>query len=190
MRQHAFTLPRDDLARLAALVGGSWLYVAGETLTHHLNTPVDVIVGTTSGSVSIVSAIAEADFEGEAETYAVLSVTGNVSGFAEAKRKGNVYVHHQREAVKDIRIVRDTVTEVSDGETTWRYVTDVGVVFDLTGGAVAVVKASHHTEMLFVRMGNSAGELDIPDRVIEWDNDLVVQHHSSRQFIPVEDLIG
>jgi hypothetical protein len=49
-----------------------------------------------------------------------------------AKRKGNVYVPHQGESIRDVLIIRDTVTEVSGGETAWEYTADTGVVFDLS----------------------------------------------------------
>jgi hypothetical protein len=189
-RQHSFTFSRDDLIRLAELVGGSWRYVSGKTLTHHLNTPIDVIIGTSGNSVRVVSEIAEADFEGNAEMYAALSVSADVSGLDEAQRKGNVYIHFQREKINDIWIIRDVVTEVSGGELRWEYTTDVGLVFELSGGAVAVVKGSHHTEMLLVRMALSVEQLYLPDRVIEWDDDLTAQHYSSREFIPIEKLFG
>lgn len=88
----------SDPTDLAGLAGGSWLYVAGETLTHP---------------------------------------SPQHSG---AKRKGNVYVQYQGESIKDLLIIRDTVTEVSGGETAWEYTADTGVVFDLSASASAVAE--------------------------------------------------
>jgi hypothetical protein len=77
MRQHSFVFAQGDLTDLAGLAGGSWLYVAGETLTH----PPPQHFG--------------------------------------AKRKGNVHVQHRGETIRDVLIIRDTVTEASGGETAW-----------------------------------------------------------------------
>ncbi len=189
MRQHSFTFASDDLQALRNLVGGEWLYVAGDTLGPDFNTSVDVILGTTSGSVRVVSAIAGADFRyDEPMTYSVLSISNDVSGFEVAKRRGNVYVQHQREQIVDVQIVRETIVEVENGEDSWEYTTDIGIVFVLAKGAVAIAKGSHHTEMLVVRMASTVDELDIPDRTIEWADDLTIQHRSTRQLIPVDEL--
>ena len=61
-------------------------------------------------------------------------------------------------------------------------------MFVLSRGAVAVAKSSHHTEMLLVAMGRTVEDLDIPDRTIEWADDLTVQHRSTREFIPIAHL--
>ena len=37
-------------------------------------------------------------------------------------------------------------------------------------------------------MGRTVEDLDIPDRTIEWADDLTVQHRSTREFIPIAHL--
>lgn len=189
MRRHQFTFTPEDLRRLQALIGGEWLCVAGDTLGPDFNEPEEVIAATTVGAVTVVSDTAEADFQyGERTTYSMLAVSDDISGFEAAKRNGNVYVQHQREQVLDVEIVREVITAREDGEDTWEYTTDVGVVFVLSKGAVAIAKGSHHTEMLAVRMAGSVEDLGIPDRTVEWEDDLTVQYRSTREFIPVDAL--
>jgi hypothetical protein len=48
-----------------------------------------------------------------------------------------------------------------------------GVIFVLDHRAFAIAKGSHHTEMLAVIMGRDAPDLDIPDRRVDWENDLM-----------------
>ena len=183
------TLNQRDLSMLAPLVGARWCFVAGETLTHHLFTPVDVIVETTEGGVRIVSDIYEAGFEGDMNTYAKLSVSDDLSGLNTARRHGNVYVHHGGEVVQDIQVVRDTVMEFETGDLTWAYTTDVAIIFRLSGGAIAVAKASHHTEMLTGGMAPSGSLVEVADRVVEWRDDLVSEHRSSRRFLALSQLL-
>lgn len=188
MRRHQFTFTSEEVARLAALIGAEWLYVAGDTLSPDFNTPVEVVVGTTVDSITIYSEQVPADFEDPDLEYAVLSIRDVEGRFEAAKRSGNVYVHHQHEQILDVQIVRETITEIENGTTMWEYTTDVGVVFVLGKGAIAIAKGSHHTEMLAVRTAGSVEDLDIPDRTVEWEDDLTVQYRSTREFIPVDAL--
>lgn len=175
----------DDLALLRQLVGGEWLYVAGDTLGPDWHTPEEVLVGTSNGSLAVISDLFEADFQGFVMTYAALSVSEDVGRFGEAKRLGNVYVQHQHEALSDIQVVRETITETVQGVPSWEYTTDVGLVFVLAHGCISVSKGSHHTEMLVVSMARDTADLDIPDRSVEWADDLIVSHRSSRQFYSI-----
>ena len=175
---------------MQSLVGAQWLYIAGDTLGPDFNTPFDVIVGTTGGSVRVVSTIDEADFQyDEPMTYSVLSISEDVSGFTQARRRGNVYVHHQREYLIDLLIVRETIIEIENEQESWEYITDIGVVFVLSRGAVAVSKGSHHTQMLVVRMAPTVDALGIAHRAIEWTDDLTIKHLASRQFLQIETLL-
>ena len=188
MRKNSFTFGSADLNRLRAQIGSDWLYVAGETLAPHFYTPVDVLVGTTADTFTVYSEAVGADFEDPDLEYAALSIRDVGERFEVAKRRGNVYVPHQRERIIDVLIVRESITATENGEQSWDYTTDIGVVFVLSKGAVAVAKGSHHTEMLLVAMGRTVEALDIPDRTIEWADDLTVQHRSTREFIPIKNL--
>lgn len=189
MKKHSNVFSGTDLARLGALIGCEWMFVAGETLSPDFYTPVDVLVGTTADTFTIYSEAVGADFEDPDLEYAALSIRDVGERFEVAKRRGNIYVQHQRERIIDVLIVRESITAIEDGEPSWEYTTDIGVVFVLSKGAVAVAKSSHHTEMLVVRMARDIGELDIPDRTIEWADDLTVQYESTREFIPIAGLI-
>jgi hypothetical protein len=39
--------------------------------------------------------------------------------------------------------------------------------------------------MLVVSMGRDMADLDIPDRSVEWADDLMVSHGSSRDFVSI-----
>ena len=189
MNKYSHVFSGQNIARLGDVVGCRWMFVAGETLTPHFNTPVDVVVGTKADTFTIYSEAVGADFEDPDLEYSVLSIRDVGRGFEVAKRRGNVYVQHQGERIVDIQIVRETITEAEDGDDSWEYTTDIGVVFVLSKSAVAIAKGSHHAEMLVVRMAPTVEDLEIPDRTIEWTDDLTVRYRSTREFIPIGDLL-
>lgn len=182
---YASSLSADDLRHLRHLIGADWLYVAGECLSPDWHAPEEVLIGTTNGSLAVISDIVEAGFQGFRMTYSALSISDDVTSFEQARRLGNVYVQHQHERITDIQVVRETITETVNGEPSWHYTTDVGVIFCLEHGIVAVAKGSQHTEMLVVSMGRDMADLDIPDRSVEWADDLMVSHGSSRDFVSI-----
>ena len=98
-------------------------------------------------------------------------------------------MHHHRDYLIDLLIVRETIIEIENEQESWEYITDIGVVFVLSSGAVAVSKGSHHTQMLVVRMAPTVDALDIPDRAIEWTDDLTIKHLATRDFLPIATLL-
>ena len=60
----------------------------------------------------------------------------------------------------------------------------------LSGGAVTVSKGSHHTQMLVVRLAPTVDALDIPDRAIEWTDDLTIKHVATREFLPIDQALS
>lgn len=138
-------------------------HASGDTLGPDWHTTEEVLVGTSKVSLAVTSDLFEADFQGFVMTHAALSISEDVGRFAEAMRLGNVYVQHQHEAISDIQVVREPITETVQGAPSWEYTTDVGVVFVLSHGCIAVFNGSHHTEMLVVSMARDTADLDIPD---------------------------
>ena len=65
------------------------------------------------------------------------------------------------------------------------------MVFELSEGALGIVKAGHHDEAMFVSFGDSVDALDLPDRTIEWDwdNELGEEYRTKREFIDVRSLL-
>lgn len=191
MKHVNVTLAQRDMSMLAPLIGGRWVFMAGEAMTPHMFSPVDVIVNTTNGAVRIVSETFESDFEGgEDDTYARLWISDDVSGLRVARREGNVYVHHRDELIDDVLVVRDTVSAIESGETLWTLTTVVAIVFKLSGSVISIAKGSHHTEMLSVTIARGLKLLEIPDCVDEWRDDLTIRHESSRELIPLAALMA
>lgn len=179
-------LASADIERLRGLIGGSWRYLAGKTLTHHLCTPIDVIVGTTHGSLRVVSTAAGWDPVRDAWSPALLSISEDVGNPSEVERSGNTYFHHQHETLIEILIIRETITQLRADVETWSQVADIGVIFVLTDGVIAVLQASRHTEFLTVQIATSLAELRLHGHAGEWEDDLFVENRSQLNLISIE----
>lgn len=188
--QANFLLNDDSRRVLRSLKGKRWRLATGEPLaekSRHYFAWNDVIIATDSGEARIHTKLAEGDFEGYEEEYAQLSVHSDSQGMAGAQRNGHIYFQHAGEVITEVYLIRITITQVMHGVPTWTYSTDYGVVFGLTEGAAAVCKTSHHSEALDVSFAESVNELEIDDRIDEWDwaNELGEEYESKRELIPL-----
>jgi hypothetical protein len=185
---------RASLASLNALVGGTWRLATGEALTErpgHLFAWDEVFVATHDASVRIQTMLRTLDFEGYDEEYPRLSVDESTEGMDSAIRHGHVYFQSQGQGVEEVLVVRERITQVMNGEATWSFSTDYGVVFRLTSGLVAVAKAGHHSEALDVSYATSLEQLDIEDRSTEWDwdNEIGEEYQVVREILAVSRLL-
>lgn len=186
--QANFHLNDDSRCVLRSLKGKHWRLATGEPLAEkprHYFAWNNVIVATDCGEARIHTELVEKDFEGYEEEYAQLSVHSDSQGLAEAQRHGFIYFQHAGELITEIYLIRITITQIMHGVPTWTYSTDYGVVFGLTEGAAAVCKTSHHSEALDVTFADSVAELELDDRVDEWDwaNELGEEYESTRELI-------
>jgi len=185
-----FHLSEDSVQALRALKGKNWRFATGkpspEKPGHHFSWD-NVIVGTDGGDARIHTELVDSGFEGYAEEYAQMSVHSDSQGLAEAQRDGRVYFQHAGERVTEVFLIRIAITQVMHGEPVWTYSSDYGVIFGLTGGAAAVCKTGHHTEALDVFFADSIEELEIDDRVDEWDwsNEIGEEYNFTRELIPI-----
>ena len=187
----------DDgsLRRLRDFVGGRWNFVTGDPLPEQPGclAAFDYVIAAIEGRTATVhSRLALADFEGYEGEYPRLSVGDTDPEALEAWRKsGRTFFCNSGQTVRSVLIVREEITALRDGDVQWVYSTDIGVVFELSEGALGIVKASHHIEALRVSFGDTVDALDLPDRTIEWDwdNELGEEYRTMREFIDVQSLL-
>lgn len=185
---------RASLHALADLVAAPWRFVTGEPLPERPGSLLafdDVVLAVEGHEVTLHSELVDLGFEGFAAEYPHLTVLVGADGLDEAGNPGEACSEHQGAEVVEILVVRETITASRDGGAAWVYCTDIGLVFDLSGGALGVVKASHHNAALLVSIADSVAALDLPDRTIEWDGEreLGAQYRSTREFIPLATLL-
>jgi hypothetical protein len=78
--------------------------------------------------------------------------------------------------VTDVLIVRESVIETRDGREAWRYVTDIGIVFQLSNGVIAVVKVSQHAELLCIVKADTLDQLQIDEPGSSWEERLGIEY--------------
>lgn len=129
------------------------------------------------------------DFEGEDDTYSLLKIDGGAEDFEKAKRSDRLYSSQSGQEVTDVLVVRETVVETRSGHESWRYVTDVAIVFQLSDSVIAVAKVSHHSELLGI--ATAAVMDDLPNEEVSnrWRDRRGVAYAVDRQVIRIEDLL-
>lgn len=185
MTANSHIFDREGLLRIAALKGRAWRCFGSPGMTDWL-TDVTAFF-CTDGPAITVSGIAEyLDFEGEEDTYSLLHVDDGAPDFDEAEKAGRLYFFYTGQRVIDVLIVRETIVEIRDGDEAWHYVTDIGIVFKLSAGVIAVTKVSHHTELLSIVKADTLEELqiDVPTNI--WEDKLGIEYTIRREFIPID----
>jgi hypothetical protein len=181
------TLDEESLSRLAAIRGGTWRYLGGAQVSNWL-TDVSLFIATDSRLLTITAETTELDFEGEDDTYARFRIDDGATDLDAASKSGHLYHFNSGRGVQDVLIVRETVTERREGEATWSYVTDVGIVFALSGGLIAIGKVGHHTELLSVTRAKTLDALKLEEPSHGWKDRLDVEYSIQRQTFAIDSL--
>lgn len=180
-------LDEESLSRLAALRGGTWRYLGGVQVSNWM-TDVSLFIATDSRLLTITGETTELDFEGEDDTYARFRIDDGATALDAASKSGYLYYFNSGQTVQDVLIVRETVTEHREGQATWSYVTDIGIVFMLSGGLIAIGKVGHHTELLSVTRAASLDALRLDDPSHGWEDRLDVDYSIERQTFAIDSL--
>ena len=180
-------LDEESLSRLAALRGGVWRYLGGVQVSNWM-TDVSLFIATDSRLLTITGETTELDFEGEDDTYARFRIDDGATDLDAASKSGHLYYFNSGQTVQDVLIVRETVTEHREGRTTWSYVTDIGIIFVLSGGLIAIGKVGHHTELLSVTRAQNLDALKLDDPSHGWEDRLDVEYSIERQTLAIDSL--
>jgi len=182
-------LDRESLTRLSALVGAEWRFFAGPNVSDWL-TDVSIAVVTDGPALTISGEVVDLDFEGEDDTYSSFKIDDGASELGLAERAGHVYHFLAGQEVREVVVVRETVTERRNNQQTWSYVANIGIVFVLSAGAIAISKVSHHSELLAVTRADSLDAVVIDDLTSGWEDQLGLDYTFERERIPIERLLG
>lgn len=184
-------LDRASVQHLSELLGGTWRLVTGDRLPERGDSLFafgEVVIAVEGREYTVRSELTMSDFEGYSDEYPQLSVQRGAERLDDEIRSGRAFFRNKGDTVAAIYVVRDTVSQLKDDELVWQYITDVGIVIELTGGAVSVCKASHHTEALLVSFSGSLENLRVDDNIDEWEDELGIAHLSRREVLPLSEL--
>lgn len=185
----AQVIDKESAAKLAALRGHVWHCFGSSGMTDWLSA-VSVFFCTEGPAITVSGWTDYFDFEGEDETYSLLKIDGGAEDFEEAKKSGRLFWSQSGQQVTDVLVVRETVVETRGGHVSWRYVTDVAIVFQLSESVVAVEKVSHHSELLGIATAAAMDELPNEEMSNRWRDGPGVTYALDRRVIRIEDLLG
>ena len=180
---------KDSAMKLAALRGHVWRCLGSSHMTNWF-TDTSMFFCTEGPAITVSGWTDLFNFEGEDDTYSLLKIDAGAADFEEARSAGRIYSKQSGHYVNDVLIVRETVAQTRSGQVSWRYVTDIAVVFQLSDGVVAVVKVSHHTELLGIVTAPSIDELRIEQVDTYWQDRQGFAYTVDRQVIRIADLLG
>lgn len=191
MTSHDFTFDRESLIRLSAMRGQTWKCFGSLSMAANLATPFSAFFVADARAITLASIVDYYDIDADPyhTTIAELSIAEGADELDEATRSGHIYLFHLGEKVIDVVVIRDTIIEHRDGSRTWKIVKDVGVVFVLSNGVIAVSQLGLHDEMLQVTIGESIASLKLPVVQRKWIDVLGIEYDVSREFIAVSELL-
>ncbi len=188
-------LSQASLLTLNDLMGQKWRFVTGDPLegkAGRLFAWRNVFVGmegATTVGIHLVSAISTV--EGDENDYGRLEIDLRDHGLDEAVKRGEVSLKFGGSQVSNIYVIQETIRHSAMKAMDWEIDTHYGVVFELSVGAVAIIKAGQQADALDVVLADSLENLDIPKRDDAWNFDLELGESIEihRQNIPLSELI-
>lgn len=183
------TLDPESLVRLDGLRGQRWRYFGGPQVSDWM-TGVSMLVATEDSALTISGEVDDLDFEGEEDSYSRLRVGQGSPGIAAAATAGQAHHFYGGQEVRDVLVVRETVSQSIDGRATWTYTTDIAIVFALQTGVLAVAKVSHHSELLAAARADDLQALTIEEPSNIWSDEPGLEHDFRRDAVPVRDLLS
>lgn len=177
-------LDKESWALLSGLRGQRWRCFGGAQVTDWL-TDVAIFVATEESAVTISGEVDDLDFEGHLDSYSRFRVDAGAPDFDAATRSGGVFLHFAGQEIREVLVVRESVTRREDGHPRWIYVNDIAVVFVLDAGAVALAKVSHHSELLKAMWADGVALLDVKQPTTVWTDRIGVEHEITREIVPL-----
>lgn len=180
------TLDPESMTRLAGLRGQRWRYFGGAQLTDWM-TEVSLFVSTDGPTLTVSGEVDDLDFEGEEDSYSHLRVDPGAPDLPAARRSGHMFHFNVGEEIKDVLILRETVTQQIDTQPTWTYITDTAIIFQLETAVIAFAKASQHSELLVAVRATNTENLQIDEPTNLWTNKIGIEHTITRNLISIAE---
>jgi len=186
MNAQELLLSEEELALLASSVGSVWdHYGAQAALEDGRYALVDMYVQTNSGALTIAAGLESLNLEGSPDEYAHLQVRDGAEGARIARKKGTVFFHDRGRTVTDVLVVRDCVSTSAPGQDGFKLVADVGVVFVLDHGVVAVSLGGPFASDLTIVQAPNMDSLVLNDTSADWGEDISYQLTITREVIHI-----
>jgi hypothetical protein len=166
----------DEVSALAALIGQKWRLITGEVMDeypNHLCAWGESFVVTDSTNLRL--SISPFDFElekGDDDDLGVLKAEYYENAPIEKIEKAEAFYKFGGQALQDVAVIRENITQTSVDNSDWMLSNDYGVVFVLESGVIAIYKAGYQGFFLDIAIGDDIDSLEIPSGADFWTNDL------------------
>jgi hypothetical protein len=139
-----------ELQQLKELVNEEFKFIGGPEVPDFLVSD-SFVIGTSNSAVVVSAGMQDVTISESIEDFSCLMVEVADSDLvAKTLKSGNMYFLNRRNGITGFSIVRETLTHSKKSESSWRLISDVGLVIHLVEGYVVLRMVSHSVEAIAV----------------------------------------
>lgn len=175
-------LSTDELHSLGRLIGATWRSMSGPTMTADNFAWEVVQISTSELLLQIRLQSSPLNIDGITADYPTLVVL-TVRESLPSVHDANTYFHGQGESVREVRVLRDTVTGELNGELFFENIADIAIAIRLDSSWLVMSRASHFMEAFDVQRVTELDDAVLPDTSSEWEETLEYHYVLRREWI-------
>lgn len=142
----------------------------------------EVSIETSAGVLQLRLEMEVIDIDGLEDEFPTLNISAVSEISAVVARKGNLFYQFKGRTIREIVVVRDTVTGMRATQPDFSNTADIGILCLTDEGWISICRASHMMEVFRIHCGDSIAELNLPDTKDEWEETLVDHYTVTREF--------
>ena len=170
---------------LSRALGDRWQSVSGDDMAEFGLAWRSVVVHCAHLVLEISLQMTPLNLAGSVDDYPQLHVrqlTGPSTGRPSQLR---TYFHGAGQSINQVWIARERITARRAIGENFQNVSDIAIAFGLDDTWLGFIRASHLSDVFFVRQAMSRDELALPDAGREWDISLLDEFDFSHEWQPI-----
>lgn len=186
MKDYDLTFSAAELDLLRSLIGKRWKLLGSREMAHDGSiTWFEVFFEAEGCPVTLEIQMHEIDLTDRIDEISNLIARSGLLGESDAARGGQIYFHFKGEVVQEIRVLRETVTQVVDGVPAMRLTLDEGVSFELESGSITIVRPNDFADEISILRARNDEVPRLPEVGYFWESNLNEQFEITRSIIPI-----
>jgi hypothetical protein len=181
---HQILTPRE-LDLLASLHGDTWVDISSRGMFDRDLAWTEVRIETAKNAIALILQLEIADLYGEEDEYPHLHVKPANEKHPDSVREGTIYFQGRGEPINQIWILRETMSCTHNGQLNFKNTADTAISFQLATMNISFIRATHFSDVFLVQHALSKEEIELPDSLSEWEEDLLDQYELTREWIQV-----
>lgn len=180
----------SDLEKIASTIGSRWnMRGASQSLPDGSFAVEKVFVSTSAATLTICASLVEVLLGENPDEVVSITIHDDPEEVRLASTRGSVYFQFKDEIVRSISVVRDVTRRYVNETCEWTLTADRGLIFELESGSVAVCTGGDFTTDFFIATALKDERLEVPDFRKLWESTLEERYETTRDLIPVADLL-